>query len=130
MSRKVYLIIGTIEMLIGLFTISFLVSGKLGFLRGFPEKPLNIYIFVIVSAVISFALGAGLICMKEWARVLLVFFSGYIIIQKVLLFAGLLALNWETAVFVPAGIKNIISLFYHFVILVSLLIFRRRPVNI
>lgn len=109
-AKKIITAIAYIEMLIGSATITGLMASAA---IAAQNKPANVFIFVLVSAVISFIIGSGLLRFKEWARLFLVFFSGYIIVTKVLLFAGLLRFNGEIITMIPADFKNLISVAYH-----------------
>ena len=113
--KRVIMSIAFIELLIGLSTLSGLVTYSL---LSISKKPLNVFIFVLLSSAISTIIGSGLLNYREWSRNLLLFFSGYIIITKVLIIAGLLMFNGEIITFIPAGFKNCISILYHgFIIL-------------
>lgn len=116
LSEKITIrLVAFIELLIGL-SMSF---GLLAYsLLSISKKPLNVFIFVLLSATISTIIGAGLLNYREWSRNLLVFFSGYVILTKILIIAGLLRFNGEIIAVIPAGFKNCISILYHgFVIL-------------
>lgn len=108
--KRIVNIVAYIEMLIGVSTV---IGLSASVVIGVQHKSANVFAFVIATAWISFFLGLGLGYYKEWARTLLVFFSGYIIITKILMFAGLLRFNGEIITFVPADLKNIMSIFYH-----------------
>jgi len=115
MAKKFIKIIALVEILIGIVTLIGLTITALFFL---PKKPLNIFIFVMISASISTALGVGILKYKEQARVLLIFFSGYIIFTKILIFSDLLQLCCDIVSFIPSYIKNGVSFAYHtFIIL-------------
>lgn len=104
-----------IELFIGVVTLSGLAASLF---LSLPVKPLNVFLFVLISAVISTAIGVGILTHRRWARTLLVFFSGYIIITKVLIFANLLHFSGEIITFVSSDIKNTISLCYHGFVLI------------
>jgi len=109
--------IGAIEVAIGVTTLLGLISMPL--LYGI-KKPVNILVFVLISSLVSSALGGGLLLRKEWARSLLVFFSGYVLITKLLLATGLLYFTGESELFLPLEIKNIISTVYHLCVIIIL----------
>lgn len=111
MSTKIAIkIFAFIELLIGLSTfISLIACAALSI----SKKPLNVFIFVIASATISAILGVGIINYKERARVILVFFSGYIVLTKILVIAGLLQLCCDIITFIPVHLKNGTSIIYH-----------------
>ncbi|MCX5678963.1 MAG: hypothetical protein NTY76_07675 [Candidatus Omnitrophica bacterium] len=110
MIKKLIRTIAVIELSIGAFTIcGITIYGLLAISR----KPLNVFIFVFLAGVASSVIGMGLFNYKHWARNLLIFFSGYIILIKIMIFADLLHLNGEIMTFPPASLKNYISIAYH-----------------
>lgn len=115
MQRSIIRAVAWIEMLIGATTIAGLAAVSV---ISVQHKPLNVFTLVLLSAGLSFIIGVGLYRREEWARVLIVFFSGYIILTKALLFAGLLHFNGEIVMLVPADLKNLISCAYHCFIIV------------
>ena len=106
-------IIAFIEIIIGISTI-------LGLLLFISRKPLNVFIFVLISAIISIGIGWGLLTFGNWARILLIFFSGYIILTKILMFMGLLYFNGEIISFISISLKNLISILYHAIVMIIL----------
>ena len=109
-NERIVKIIGYIELLIGLITAaSLIVFSSLSI----SEKPLNVFIFVITSSIVSILLGLGLLDYQEWARQLIIFFSGYVIITKILILFELLYFSGEIITVVPAELKNCLSLLYH-----------------
>ena len=102
------------------FSLSEIVLGGLTFittfstaLTGLSQKPVNVMLFVLLSSTISFSLGIGLLCRRHYARKFMVFFSGWIIMSKILVFTGIIALN---GALVPADsvvLINTISIIYH-----------------
>lgn len=115
MVKKFIRIIAFVEIVIGLSTMVGLIMGAWFF---FPTKPLNVFIFVVISAIASTALGVGLFNCKEKARILLIFFSGYILLTKMLIFLNLLKLCCETTTLIPVNIKNSVSIIYHFLLII------------
>jgi len=109
--------LGLIELFIGLVTITSLLTYSI---LSLSKKPLNVFIFVLTSSITSIILGCGLWRMRGWARSLLLFFSGYIVLTKFLMFAGLLRFNGEIITFVPYSVKNTISVAYHILIMLFL----------
>lgn len=103
-------IIGYIEVFIGLITINFVVFFDL---LEIIKKPLGVFIFVMISSVISATIGFGILKYRKWARILLVFFSGYVILLKILLSLGVVHFTGEIITSFPAGLKDSISSFYH-----------------
>ena len=113
--KRIIRAIAFIELLIGLSTIFSLITF---ILLSIVIKPFNVYIFVMISSVISTILGIGILKYKEQARILLVFFSGYVILTKILVFSNLLQLCCDIIVFIPSYFKNSTSIIYHtFIIL-------------
>jgi len=110
MINKIIKIVAFIELSIGEATIFGTTVSTLLLLA---KKSPNVFIFVILSATASAVIGIGLYHYKEWARMLLVFFSGYIIVTKMLVFANLLHFNGEIITFISTGLKNYISIAYH-----------------
>lgn len=108
-------VIAFLEVVIGLSTFVGLIAFQLLFIS---TKPLNVFIFVLVSSAISLGIGLGLLTYRDWARKTLLFFSMYIVFTKILIFSGLLQFNGEIITFVPDALKNSVSLLYHsFIIL-------------
>jgi len=123
MIKKMLKAIAIIEVLIGLVTIIGLVAYAF---MSISTKPLNVFVFVLVTAAASFALGLGLLNHQPWARTLLLFFSGYIVLTKVMIAFDLLRFNGEIVTSIPAGVKNAASILYHGFIIWFL---SRRPVK-
>ncbi|NQT23369.1 MAG: hypothetical protein HQ579_08060 [Candidatus Omnitrophica bacterium] len=118
LKNKLYvLVIGFIEVLIGFATLSGLM---VSLLRSTSNKPMNVFLFVLMSALVTTILGIGLLRYKQWARTLLIFFSGYIIITKVLIFMGVLQLTGELVTVISPLFQNIISTAYHFAVIIVL----------
>ena len=110
MTKKIVNLIAAVELLIGLVTISSLVISSALF---YSRKPLNVMAFVLATSVTSIVIGVGLFKRWRWAWLLIVFFSGYIVLTKVLLLFGLLIFTGEIITFIPMDTKNYISIFYH-----------------
>ena len=115
--KTVIKIIGLAELLIAFIA---LVSFAVCFLFSTLRKPPNVFAFVVISNAISILLGVGMLCYREWARVALIFFSGYIIITKLLIFSQLLHFSGEILVFMPEELKNVISIVYHSFLILAL----------
>lgn len=109
--------IASIEIFIGLFTLSgmalYIHLGRLA-------KPPNVLTFVTVTAVVSTLLGLGLFRRKKAVVTLLIFFSGYIILTKLMVVTGLMRFNGEILASVPTDLKNIISALYHLFVIAFL----------
>ncbi|MDD5438735.1 MAG: hypothetical protein PHS37_00940 [Candidatus Omnitrophica bacterium] len=108
--RGIIRLISVIEMSIGGMTIFGLFTAPLMFSI---SKPSNVFLFVMITALASLALGIGLFGYRAWARTLLIFFSGYIVLTKVLVLLNLLYFTCEFITAIPEGVKNIISISYH-----------------
>lgn len=117
--------IGIIEILTGLSAIICGAGAQLSSITEMPSKPVNVFIFVTLAGIVSVALGTGLILGKRWARILLAFFSGYIILTKGLIYAGLLSLNGSDIfrMFSPLH-KDMISTIYHTAVILTLTVRR------
>ncbi len=102
--------IALIEIFIGLATLASLIIHSV---LSLSTKPFNVFTFVLASAVTSAILGVGLLNYRDWARALLVFFSGYIVLTKILIFMNLLHFSGEVFTYIPTGIKNASSILYH-----------------
>jgi hypothetical protein len=109
--------IASIEIFIGLFTL----SGLALYLNlGLSVKPPNVLTFVTVTAVVSTLLGLGLLRRKKAAADILIFFSGYIILTKVMVATGLMQFNGAILAQVPTDLKNLVSSLYHVVLIIFL----------
>jgi hypothetical protein len=81
------------------------------------QKPLNILLFVVVSSIISVALGIGILNRLRLARKLLVFFSGWVIVSKILILSRIITLCCELETVIPSYTKNTISIIYHIILI-------------
>ena len=110
-------VIASIEVFIGLFTL----SGMAFYIHlGRLAKPPNVLTFVTVTAVVSTLLGLGLFRRKRTAVTLLVFFSGYIILTKVMVATGLIHFNGAILAYLSTDLKNLVSALYHLLLIVFL----------
>lgn len=112
--RVGFTVFGCIEIIIGLVTIASLLVAKVFF---DAAKPLPVFLFVFSSAAVSSVLGIGILRYRLLARNLLMFFAGYIVLTKILIFCGLIILPPPFETLIPPSVKNIISLFYHVAII-------------
>lgn len=110
-------IIAFIELSIGLSTLSGLIVYSS---LSMSQKPLNVSIFVCVASLISILIGLGLLANKDIARKVLIFFSSYIVLTKIMIFLNLMRFNGEIIGFIPASLKNSISILYHGLIIIIL----------
>jgi|GEM_PF-5092334 len=78
-----------IEWGIGVSTLAAVFYGPESFLDSRP----GVMPFVCLAAVVSILIGTGLFFKKDIARRYLVYFSGYIAIEKTLIFIGVFSLN-------------------------------------
>ena len=113
-SKQATFLFGLIEISIGTITLAVIIQNLV---VGILTKPLNVLIFVIASSVLSISLGAGIILRWKYARKLLLFFAGWIILSKILIFSGIIILNGALETTVPPHVKNIISILYHLAII-------------
>ena len=112
----VYLI-SLIEIAIGCCTIVGLAASSLFSLSNKSE---NVFIFVLLSAIISSSLGLGLYFFHNWARKLLIFFSGWVILTKILVLVGILQFSGELITAVSDPVKNTVSVLYHAAVIATL----------
>lgn len=115
--RRLIVLIALIEIAIGLSTLSGLALYTQFSLL---SKPFNVLVFVVAAATVSTLLGVGLTHLNRHCAILLVFFSGYIILTKLMVAGGLLRFNGEIVTFIPTDAKNLLSLAYHGFVLIFL----------
>lgn len=120
MSKFFSSLIAIIEIGIGVITLGGVAVVQATGVYGIGPKPMNLYLFVVISACTSFVLGVGLLFKREWARSLLIFFSGYVILTKILRYAGLMTFDGEIIRTIPSWTKDAISFFYHAAIILFL----------
>lgn len=77
------------------------------------QKPANILIFVIMSGIISTGLGTGLLLRWHYARKLLIFFAGWVILSKILIFSDIISLCCDLETTFSPALKNMVSILYH-----------------
>ncbi len=94
-----------------------LIATAMSLLLGLCAKPLNILVFVAVSGLISLSLGIGVLLRNEYARKLLLFFAGWVILSKVLIFAKIMILSCELETTILSHLKNIASIIYHLLVI-------------
>ncbi len=116
-NRLIIKFIAFTEIAIGMVTIFSLASSFFFFV---PKKPVNVFIFVLASALISSTLGLGLLRFNNLFRKLLIFFSGYVILIKILVFMGILHFTGELITAISDPVKNSISIIYHIFVIISL----------
>ncbi len=119
-------LIGWIEVLIGIITVLGCTVVQTWRVYSTPSKPLNVYVFVVITAVAAIILGVGLIAGKTWARILLIVFSGYVIITKGLIYTGLMAFSGAMITLVPRWGIDIASVLYHMLVMIFLLLTKEK----
>ncbi|MDP2940738.1 MAG: hypothetical protein Q8N85_00565 [Candidatus Omnitrophota bacterium] len=102
--------VGLVEICIGVVTLTSLIEASL---FGQSTKPPEVFIFVLVTSLISLGLGIGILRYNLGCYHLLLYFATLIIFSKLLIFAGIISLNGALETFVPSGIKNTVSVIYH-----------------
>ena len=116
-NKLIIKIIAYIELLLGISTF---LGSVIYALLSVSQKSLSVFIFVIVSSIISIVIGLGLLIRRKWAKRILIFFSGYIIMTKIFIFAGLLQFTGEMINIVHVDLKNFISGMYHTAVILFL----------
>ncbi|MFH0877795.1 MAG: hypothetical protein V1863_06210 [Candidatus Omnitrophota bacterium] len=109
-TKKGILLFGLVEIAIGTITLTAVLQSHIAHTS---LKPLNVFAFVLVSSLISLALGSGILLRLPYARKWLMFFAGWVILSKVLIFARIITLNGALETTVSPDLKNIISIIYH-----------------
>ena len=123
MKKIIFSIVGAIEVVIGLITLLSCFVVQTWNIFGYAPKPFSVYVFVVVSAVISFVLGVGMLSYRDWARKLLIFFSGYIVLTKVMIYTKLLTFSGDILTIIPVWSKDMVSVFYHVGLIIVLIRF-------
>lgn len=109
--------IAVIELLIGACTLASIAAA---ITLSTLSKPPNVLLMVIITSIISVLLGAGLFRQMKEAAILLVFFSGYVILTKILIVTGLIHFNGELITGAVRDMKNGISVVYHLGVIIVL----------
>ncbi|OIO36703.1 MAG: hypothetical protein AUJ74_01255 [Candidatus Omnitrophica bacterium CG1_02_44_16] len=110
MLKKFIPVLGLTEIVIG--TTTFIaITHSLN--SGVSTKPPNTLAFIVLSSFISASLGAGILMRWEYSRKLFIFFAGWIILSKILIFTNIITLNGALETTVPLSLKNAISCVYH-----------------
>ncbi len=113
MKKTITRLIAIIEIGIGLTTLAGTTAVQFRGVFGLAPKPWNVYIFVLITAASAFVLGMGLWSGKKWARMLLMFFAGYVLLTKLFIYLGLISLTGAAITALPPGVKDGISAVYH-----------------
>ncbi len=116
--------LGFVECVIGFGTIFAVIYSHL---MGASEKSVGVVVFVLMAAVVSSGIGVGLLLFREAARQWTIYFSGYIVLEKLMIFLGMLSLNGKVIPDVLGVPVDWVSLVYHLFLLFFL---SRRPVRI
>jgi len=90
-----------------------LLAIGLSLIFSFNNKPPNVLLFVMTTALISTSLGIGLLNLRKRAYQLLIYFASVIVLSKLLIFANIIHLNGALETSIPSPIKNSISILYH-----------------
>lgn len=114
---KILLYIGLTEILIGSLT---LLGTAISLLFSFNTKTPNVLTFILISATISLMLGFGILILSGIAYKTLIYFSSFILINKVLILFDIFRLNGALETFIPPPLKNMISIVYHAFVIVYL----------
>ena len=116
---KILKLIGWTEIALGATTLA--ATAVSLFLRTNAKSP-NVLIFVICAASVSILLGMGILKLNRTAYLLLLYFASVILLSKTLIFLDIIQLNGALETAIPQGIKNWISLIYHTVVCIYLLL--------
>ena len=108
--KRGIILFGMIEILIGVITLTTVI---LSFLQEESTKPPAVLIFVLTTAIISTGLGLGILRYNRVGYYLLLYFASIIILNKILIFAGIISLAGALETAIPSYLKNIISVLYH-----------------
>ncbi len=103
-------IIGTIEILIGGLTF---VSTVIASIFSIGHKTPNVFVFVLLTSVMSTLIGIGLLRQNRLAYQALLYFSSVIVLSKVLIFTDIIYLNGALETHIPGSFKNLVSIIYH-----------------
>lgn len=104
------IIFGLIEIAIGSIT---LIAVAISLILGQSMKPLEVLLFVLITAVISCSLGIGVLKRNLTSYHLLIFLATVIVLSKMLIFAKIITLSGALETSIPQSSKNIISIIYH-----------------
>lgn len=104
------IIFGLIEIALGSIT---LIAVAISLILGRSTKPLEVLIFVLTTAVVSFSLGIGVLKRNLTSYHLLIFLASVIILSKILIFANIITLSGALETSIPQPSKNILSIIYH-----------------
>lgn len=111
------------EILLGGITL-FAVTASLAL--GKSAKPVEVLIFVLATSILSLGLGVGILRKNRASYQLLLFFSAVIVLSKILIFTKIIYLSGALETAIPAGLKNVISIAYHSLVIILL---TRQPVR-
>ena len=98
---------------------SFSLLGTFLVMSSTPKAP-NILGFVVITSIISTALGIGILKVKRVAYDLLIYFSSVILLSKLLIFMNIIELNGALETALPASFTNVVSFLYHGIIILYL----------
>lgn len=109
-SKPGIIIFAIIEILIGSIT---LIAVILSLIQGKSTKPPAVLIFVLTTAALSLILGFGILRQNLACYHLLLYFSGIVILSKILIFSAVITLNGALETGIPFSLKNTLSIIYH-----------------
>ena len=115
--KKTINFIGIVEIFIGGLTLTAVIFSILAHAN---TKTPNVLIFVVVTSLISLLLGIGILKHNKTAYQLLIYFSSVIVLSKILIFTNIIGLNGAMETSIPQGLKNNLSILYHFFVIVFL----------
>jgi len=99
-----------IEIFVGSMNLSAII---LNLMQKKPPLPLEVFIFILATGLISLGLGLGILKYNPNAYHLLLFFSTMIIFSKILIFGKIISLSEALETAIPSNLKNIASIAYH-----------------
>lgn len=108
--KSLVVFFGIIEIALGSFTLIMLL---ISLIFDKPQKPPEVFLFVLTTSIISAGLGIGILRRNLSSYHLLLFFATVIILSKLLIFAKIITLSGALETSMPTEVKNLISIFYH-----------------
>lgn len=110
--KLILLTFGLIEIIIGMTLLALHVASL-----KIPPQPPAYSIFIISTSLTSITLGLGILRARPWARMLLLFFAGYVLLTKLLMLGHIITGPGGANLFLLRPLKNWISVIYHLSIL-------------
>ncbi len=112
--KKGIIFFGFTEITIGMITLGAII---MALITHTSTKPPNVLTFVTINSLISTSLGIGVLLRSHYFRKLIMFFAGWIILSKVLIFGDIITLNGALETAIAPLFKNIVSITYHLAIM-------------